>query len=107
MVLRRVEELREQRGEGLQTLSEFVDRRLAPAMRTCEAVAERLETLSPRVARARQLLRARAVTNLEGPNLTHLEALHRRPRLAPRIPQPEVGRASVRARVGQYVCIWV
>src|SRR3546814_3719718 len=48
LVLRRVEELREQRVEGLQTVSEFVDRRLAPAMRTCEAVAERLETLSRR-----------------------------------------------------------
>src|SRR3546814_21162182 len=54
LVLRRVEELREQRVEGLQTLSEFVDRRLAPAMRTCEAVAARLETLSRRVARASQ-----------------------------------------------------
>src|SRR3546814_478691 len=68
LVLRRVEELREQRVEGLQTLSEFVDRRLAPAMRTCEAVAERLETLSRRVARASQLLRARVDIQLEAEN---------------------------------------
>src|SRR3546814_1189215 len=68
LVLRRVEELREQRVEGLQTVSEFVDRRLAPAMRTCEAVAERLETLSRRVARASQLLRDRAEIQLEGKN---------------------------------------
>src|SRR3546814_4697262 len=32
LVPRRVEELREQRVEGLPTLCEFVDRRLAPAM---------------------------------------------------------------------------
>src|SRR3546814_19443232 len=40
LVLRRVEELREQRVEGLQTLSEFVARRLAPAMRTRERSEE-------------------------------------------------------------------
>src|SRR3546814_12498069 len=65
LVLRRVEELREQRVEGLQTLSEFVDRRLAPAMRTCEAVAERLENLSRRGAPASQSQRAR-VSNQSG-----------------------------------------
>ncbi|MGF1593178.1 MAG: DUF3422 family protein [Kiloniellaceae bacterium] len=91
LVLRRVEELREQRVEGLQTLSEFVDRRLAPAMRTCEAVAERLETLSRRVARASQLLRARVDIQLEAQNRDLLESMNRRARLQLRLQQTVEG----------------
>src|SRR3546814_16551531 len=91
LVLRRVEELREQRVEGLQTLSEFVDRRLAPAMRTCEAVAERLETLSRRVARANQLLRARVDLHLEAQQRTLLESMNRPARLDLRTPHTAEG----------------
>lgn len=91
LVLRRVEELREQRVEGLQTLSEFVDRRLAPAMRTCEAVAERLETLSRRVSRASQLLRARVDIQLEAQNRDLLESMNRRARLQLRLQQTVEG----------------
>jgi len=91
LVLRRVEELREQRVEGLQTLSEFVDRRLAPAMRTCEAVAERLETLSRRVTRASQLLRARVDIQLEAQNRDLLESMNRRARLQLRLQQTVEG----------------
>ena len=32
----RIDELREQRIQGLQTFREFTERRLAPAMSTCE-----------------------------------------------------------------------
>jgi len=91
LVLRRVEELREQRVEGLQTLSEFVDRRLAPAMRTCEAVGERLETLSRRVTRASQLLRARVDVQLEAQNRDLLESMNRRARLQLRLQQTVEG----------------
>lgn len=91
LVLRRIEELREQRVEGLQTLIEFVDRRLAPAMRTCEAVAERLETLSRRVARASQLLRARVDIQLEAQNRDLLESMNRRVRLQLRLQQTVEG----------------
>lgn len=91
LVLRRVEELREQRVEGLQTLSEFVDRRLAPAIRTCEAVAERLETLSRRVARAGELLRARVDIKLEAQNRDLLESMNRRAHLQLRLQQTVEG----------------
>lgn len=39
LVTRRIAELREQRVEGLPTLREFVERRLLPAINTCETVA--------------------------------------------------------------------
>ncbi len=91
LVLRRVQELREQRVEGLQTIGEFIDRRLAPAMRTCEAVAERLEALSRRVSRASQLLRARVDVQLEAQNRDLLQSMNRRARLQLRLQQTVEG----------------
>ena len=91
LVLRRVEELREQRVEGLQTIGEFIDRRLAPAIRTCEAVSERLEALSRRVARASQLLRTRVDIQLEAQNRDLLESMNRRARLQLRLQQTVEG----------------
>ena len=59
LVEQRIDELREQRLTGLPTIREFMDRRLAPAMSTCAAIARRQEDLSGRVARNSQLLRTR------------------------------------------------
>ena len=81
LVERRIEELREERLEGQQTLAEFIDRRLTPAMRTCEAVTDRLDTLSRRVARAGQLLRTRVDLKLEEQNRDLLASMDRRARL--------------------------
>ncbi|WP_431267664.1 DUF3422 family protein [Dankookia sp. P2] len=47
LVQRRIAELREVRIEGVQTLQEFTERRLAPAMNTCRAVAARQESAVP------------------------------------------------------------
>ena len=65
LVRARIHELREQRVEGWQTIEEFMDRRFAPAMRTCASVADRLERLSQRVTRASTLLRTRVDIALE------------------------------------------
>lgn len=81
LVDKRIAELREGRIEGLQTVSEFMDRRLTPAMRTCEAVAERLDSLANRVARAGQLLRTRVDIHLEAQNRDLLRSMDRRARL--------------------------
>ena len=55
----RIEELNEARIEGYQTIGQFLQRRLSPAMRTCANVDKRLEDLSQRTARAVDLLRTR------------------------------------------------
>lgn len=81
LVLKRIAELREERIEGLQTISEFMDRRLSPAMRTCEAVDARLDGLANRVARAGQLLRTRVDILLEAQNRDLLRSMDRRARL--------------------------
>lgn len=59
LVLQRIAELREATIPGFQTLGEFMQRRLSPAMATVAATAQRLASLSERVARASALLRTR------------------------------------------------
>ena len=91
LVRRRIEELREQRVEGMQTIGEFMDRRLAPAMRTCESVGERLEAISTRLARVSALLRARVDVALEAQNRDLLASMNRRARLQLRLQQTVEG----------------
>ncbi len=85
LVQRRIQELRETRIPGLQTLQEFTERRLAPAMNTCRSVAGRQEELSRRVARATQLLATRVGVTREQQNQSVLEAMNRRVRLQLRL----------------------
>lgn len=91
LVLRRIEELREQRIEGTQTVGEFMDRRLTPAVRTCEAVGERIDRLSNRVARASDLLRTRVDIEVEAQNQKLLSSMERRARLQLRLQQTVEG----------------
>jgi uncharacterized membrane-anchored protein len=91
LVRRRIEELREERVEGMQTIGEFMDRRLAPAMRTCESVGERLETISTRLARVSALLRARVDVALEAQNRDLLASMNRRAQLQLRLQQTVEG----------------
>lgn len=81
LVDQRIVELKEQPLAGLQTIAEFMERRLVPAMRTCESVAQRQETLAGRVARASELLRTRVDVALEGQNRDLLRSMNRRARL--------------------------
>ena len=87
----RINELRESRIQGLQTFYEFTERRLAPAMRTCEAVANRLDIVSERVSRATQLLSTRVDISLENQNQALLESMDRRARLQLRLQQTVEG----------------
>lgn len=85
LVARRIEELREQRIEGQQTIGEFMERRLAPAMRTCETMQRRLDNLSERVARASQMLRTRVDVTLAAQNRDLLASMDQRARLQLRL----------------------
>jgi uncharacterized membrane-anchored protein len=59
LVTQRIAELREQPVPGTQTIGEFMQRRLSPAMSTVAATAQRLASLSERVTRTSALLRTR------------------------------------------------
>ncbi len=91
LVRQRIAELREQRISGVQTIEEFTDRRLAPAMATCESIARRQEELSARIARASQLLRTRVDVALERQNQALLESMNRRAQLQLRLQQTVEG----------------
>lgn len=91
IVQRRIEDLREGRIEGLQTVREFTERRLAPAMNTVRDVARRQELLSQRVARATQLLSTRVDLTRERQNQALLASMDRRARLQLRLQQTVEG----------------
>ncbi len=77
LVAQRLAELREQPVSGTQTLGEFMQRRLSPAMATVAATAQRLRSLSERVARTSALLRTRVDIATEAQNQQLLEKLTR------------------------------
>lgn len=91
LVERRIGELREARIEGTQTISEFMERRLSPAMRTCDALSERLDLLSQRLTRVGQLLRTRVDIQLESQNRDLLRTMNRRAQLQLRLQQTVEG----------------
>jgi uncharacterized membrane-anchored protein len=62
---------------GTQTIGEFMQRRLSPAMATVAASAQRLATLSERVSRTSALLRTRVDIATEMQNQQLLEKLTR------------------------------
>ena len=59
LVDRRIQDIYESRLAGMQTIGEFMHRRLTPARSTCEWAARRQEALSRRVSRISNLLRTR------------------------------------------------
>lgn len=77
LVQERIAELRERPVHGTQTVGEFMQRRLAPAMATVAATAQRMAALSERVSRASALLRTRVDIATESQNQQLLEKLTR------------------------------
>ena len=73
----RIAELRERPLHGTQTVGEFMQRRLSPAIATVEATAHRLTALSERVSRTSALLRTRVDIATEAQNQQLLEKLTR------------------------------
>jgi uncharacterized membrane-anchored protein len=79
----------------LPSIRSFMDRRLSPALRTCESVAEREQGMLAHVARAADLLRTRVDIALEAQNRDLLEAMNRRSRLQLRLQQTVEGLSIV------------
>jgi len=91
LVKARVRELREDRVEGYQTIDEFLERRLAPAMRTCESVAARISDLSRRATRTANLMRTRVDVTIQAQNQDLLSSMNRRARLQLRLQETVEG----------------
>lgn len=95
LVDKRFEQMRAVRIPGLQTLYGYIGRRLDPAMRTCESVSERLESLATRIARTSDLLRTRVDVALERQNRDLLRSMNRRAHLQLRLQETVEGLSVV------------
>jgi len=91
LVTTRIDELRERRIPGLQTIDEFMTRRLSPAMATCATVSQRLHNLSERIAQASSLLSTRVDIARQQQNQALLAATARRAKLQLRLQQTVEG----------------
>ena len=78
LVDRRIAEIDESRLAGLQTIAEFMDRRLSPARATCDWAARRQEALSRRVSRISNLLRTRVEIEQQQSSQALLASMNRR-----------------------------
>ena len=77
IVRQRIAELREKAIPGTQTVGEFMQRRLSPAIATVAATAQRLASLSQRIERTGALLRTRVDIATEAQNQELLARLTR------------------------------
>lgn len=91
IVQERIRTLAETAMPGYETLGFFLERRLAPAMRTCQSMEERQANLSRKLARATALLRSWIDVELEKLNTTLLNSMDRRARLQLRLQQTVEG----------------
>ncbi len=80
IVLDRLTAMREEREDGLQMLAEFMERRLAPAMRTCASVARREHAVIERIARTGEMLSIRVQVASEAASVGLLKSMDKRAR---------------------------
>lgn len=95
IVQQRLGQLRQERIEGLQTLTEFLEARLAPAIATCDATRERQHDLAERAARLTSLLRARVEVALQEQNRRLLDSMNRRAKVQLRLQETVEGLSVV------------
>jgi uncharacterized membrane-anchored protein len=91
IVEERLAGLQPRRVPGYQTLIDFTERRLAPAVRTCESFTERLEDLAERASWVSSLIRTRIETTLSRQNTDLLRSMNRRTRMQLRLQQTVEG----------------
>lgn len=93
--LDRLESLRISAVRGHQTLEDFTERRLIPAVRTCDSFSARLDDLSQRAGRTSGLLRTRIDIALAKQNRDLLSSMDRRTHLQLRLQQTVEGLSIV------------
>ena len=78
LIRQRLADIAEQRIDGMQSLRDFLERRLAPAMATCRSADRRQAALSARIARVGDLLRTRVEVEQQHSSRELLAAMNRR-----------------------------
>ena len=87
--------------DGVQSLQEFLERRLTPGITTCNSVRDRLEDLSRRIHRTTSLLRTRVDLSIQEQNQHLLSSMNRRSQLQLRLQQTVEGLSVV--AIGYYL----
>jgi len=95
LVRERNRELAEEKIQELQPIHVFIKRRLAPGIRTCNAVRDRLEGLSHRIGQTGSLLRARVELSIQDQNHELLESMNQRSERQLRLQQAVEGLSVV------------
>ncbi|QQD23829.1 DUF3422 family protein [Venatoribacter cucullus] len=101
LVRDRLRQLKESPIEGMQSLREFLERRLTPGIKTCNSVRDRLEDLSRRISRTTSLLRTRVDLSIQEQNQHLLSSMNRRSQLQLRLQQTVEGLSVV--AIGYYL----
>ncbi len=91
LVKDRLERIKEVKIDEHLSIGEFINRRLNPALRTCESVQRWMEDLSKRIERASDLMRTRVNLNLQEQSRSQLEAMNRRSHLQFRLQETVEG----------------
>jgi len=91
IVRERIASLAETQQAGVETIGAFLEKRLAPAMRTCQSIEERQANLSRKLSRATALLRSWIDVELERQNSALLSSMNRRVKLQLRMQQTVEG----------------
>ena len=95
LVEQRIEDLREKRIQGIQTIGEFMKRRLEPAINTCQSTSARFSLLSKRINNAGQLLRTRVDITIERQNQALLTSMDLRAKMQFRLQKTVEGLSIV------------
>jgi uncharacterized membrane-anchored protein len=101
LVRDRIKQLQEVPMDGVQSLQEFLERRLTPGIKTCNSVRDRLEDLSRRIHRTTSLLRTRVDLSIQEQNQHLLSSMNRRSQLQLRLQQTVEGLSVV--AIGYYL----
>ncbi|WP_111636597.1 DUF3422 family protein [Marinomonas shanghaiensis] len=81
LVLKRLNELKEDEVSGHLTITEFMTRRLTPAVRTCNSTGNHLESLSMRIDRVSDMMRTQVEMSIQSQNQQLLTSMDRRSKI--------------------------
>ena len=95
IVRQRLAVIGEEPVDDVPTLRAFLDRRMAPALRTCQSMADRQADLSRKLTRASNLLRTRVDVEMQQQNRDLLRSMNERTRLQLRLQQTVEGLSVV------------
>lgn len=95
IVGQRIIDIREDKIQGIQTIGEFLTKRMQPAISSCKSTAKRFRLLSERISNASQLLRTRVDVSIEQQNQALLTSMDKRAKIQLRFQETVEGLSIV------------